>query len=264
MSSLVDVEPAKVTSHGFHDGAPHRAERAPIYNHYSFCAADPLWRAEDEDLIALFRPLFTTSFLLEDLHRDNGYFGAQNMLIASASSKTAIGLARLAAERAPDGVRIIGLTSPSNAAFCAKLGCHDDVVPYGEISALPDGPSALVDMAGNAKVRRAVHTHLTGNLVRSTAVGMTHWQASDGLGGTDLPGAKPAFFFAPSYAQDRMQSWGRAGFQERYAEAWGAFRPFADAVTTITHQRGQDNMLSAFTAMRDGKIDPAKGVILSP
>ena len=264
MSQFVDVEPANVSAAGFVDGSAHRAERAPIYNHYSFCDADPLWRAEDEALIALYRPLFTTSFLLEDLHRDNGYFGATQLVIASASSKTALGLAQLASEDAPENVSVVGLTSPGNAAFCDSLGCYDRVVPYDAVSSLAAEVSAFVDMAGNADVRSAVHTHLGDKLVRSTAVGMTHWKASTGLSGADLPGAKTSFFFAPSYAQDRLKLWGRDGFQARYGKAWERFRPFAQRNTNVERHSGPQEMQRVFSLMRDGQIDPAKGIILSP
>lgn len=264
MSRSLDVRPGKVTPAGFTDRAPHRAERAAIYNQYSLCATDPLWREEDEALIALYRPLFTTSFLLDDLYRDNGYFGAAHLLIASASSKTAIGLARLAMNHAPGGVSVCGLTSAVNVAFCESLGCYDRVLTYEDISAIPQAASALVDMAGNANLRSAVHHHLGDNLVRSTAVGMTHWQASRGLSGSDLPGAKPSFFFAPHYAQDRLKHWGRDGFQARYADAWTHFKPFAAEHTGIQRASGGQAIVDAFTQMRDGHVDPAVGVILSP
>lgn len=263
MSSYVDVRPGGITPAGFNDISAHRANRAPIYNHYTLCDHDPLWSTQDEPLIALYRPLFTTAFLLEEFHRDNGYFGAANLVIASASSKTAIGLARLICERAPGNITVRGLTSAANAAFCEALGCYDRVYTYDDVRTLPQQATAFVDMAGNAGVRRAVHEHLGETLLRSTAVGMTHWTRSSGLG-EDLPGARPSFFFAPSYAQDRVKHWGRDGFQARYADAWRNFQPFATEHTKVQRHCGPDAIRTVFNAMRDGQIDPRTGIILSP
>ena len=66
---------------------------APIYNQYSRTDTDPGWKAELEPLICLFRPLFTTSYLLADMLKSEACFGAEQVLLASASSKTALGLA---------------------------------------------------------------------------------------------------------------------------------------------------------------------------
>jgi hypothetical protein len=40
----------------------------------------------------VYRPLFLTGWLIADQFEDDGDYGAQQLLIASASSKTAIGL----------------------------------------------------------------------------------------------------------------------------------------------------------------------------
>lgn len=75
---------------GFVDAAPHRAALAPIYNQYTRVAADPAYARGHEAESALFRPLFTTAFLLAD----NGFFGGHVVLPSSASSKTARGRPR--------------------------------------------------------------------------------------------------------------------------------------------------------------------------
>lgn len=262
MSTHVMVWPGAVSANGFTDTAPHRAERAPIYNRYSFTATDPLYSPEGEAMISLFRPLFTTSFLLEDLHRSNDYFGARNVILSSASSKTSIGLAHLLSRASPDTVRVTGLTSPSNRAFVEGLGCYDAVVEYGDVISLPVEPSAFVDMAGNAELRSALHHHLTDNLTSSRAVGMTHWQASAGLGGT-LPGPQTEFFFAPSYAQQRLADWGNDGFQQRLAQAWTGFIAQAGDWFTVAHDTGADTVRARYLTMLGGDLDPAKGQILS-
>ena len=59
----------------------------------------------------LLRPLFFTSFLIDDQLDDEGLITKGPVVIASASSKTAIAAAFLLAQR--EGVDLVGLTSPA-------------------------------------------------------------------------------------------------------------------------------------------------------
>ena len=129
--------------------------------------------AEDgEDRHVLLRGLFLTGFLAEEFFADSGgavdqgdapYFGAEQVLVLSASSKTAIGFAQRAAQR---GIaKVIGLTSVGNADFVRGLGYYDQVVTYDEIDSIDASASSIsIDMAGNPRVLGAVHTHLGGQL----------------------------------------------------------------------------------------------------
>ena len=78
---------------GFRDAAPHRAELHAVYNQYLRCSADPFYTPGSEDVQALLRPLFITSWLIDDFLADNDFFGADTLLLSSASSKTAYGTA---------------------------------------------------------------------------------------------------------------------------------------------------------------------------
>ena len=131
-------------------------------NKYLRCRTDALYDRSREAELALLRPLFITSFLIDDFLADNGFFGAATVLLSSASSKTAYGTAFcLAQRRGREGaVKIVGLTSPQNVAFTEGLGCFDHVLAYDAIDSLPaDVPSVYVDMSGSAGVRAAVHGH---------------------------------------------------------------------------------------------------------
>ena len=166
----------------------------------------------DEDVLALYRPLFTTSFLIDDFLADNGFFGAGEVLVSSASSKTAYGLGFcLAARRAAGGgVPSIGLTSPANLAFTAGLGCYDDVVAYADVTRLsPEVAAVYVDMSGDAALRATIHGHWQDRLAYSCSVGGTHWE---GLGsGKGLPGPRPVLFFAPAQGKKRVSRLGAPG-----------------------------------------------------
>jgi len=212
----VVLHPAAVDAQRFVDGAPHRRELHGIYNQYLRCSSDPLYRPEDEDVLALYRPLFTTSFLIDDFLADNAFFGAREVLVSSASSKTAYGLGFcLAARRsAGGGVPGIGLTSPANVAFTEGLGCYDEVIAYADVTRLsPEVAAVYVDMSGDATLRATVHGHWRDRLAYSCSVGGTHWE---GLGGgKGLAGPRPILFFAPAQGKKRVADWGPQGFQDR-------------------------------------------------
>src|SRR5450755_4241935 len=84
MADDVVLQPARIDSSGFFDAAPRRRELASVYNRYLRCRTDPPYREGEEGLIALLRPLFITSFLIDDFLADNAFFGAQRVLISSA------------------------------------------------------------------------------------------------------------------------------------------------------------------------------------
>ena len=233
MSTAFKLRPGVRRHGGFSDESAHRAGLAPVYNSYVLNSEDALYTADTEELQVLFRPLFVTSFLIDDFVADSGYFGARQVIFSSASAKTAYAAAQLLKAR---GVRVVGLTSPANQAFVERLGFYDEVVPYGDIGAM-DGlvPSVFVDIAGDAKVRAAVHETFRDHLAYSCAVGATHWDAPRPE--TTLPGPQPQMFFAPSVVQKRIADWGGAGFQKRVGEAWRAFLPTAARETRVVEGR---------------------------
>ncbi|MCX2933974.1 DUF2855 family protein [Mycobacterium sp. CVI_P3] len=253
-----DVHPG-----GFTDGAEHRRALHPIYNQYVRCSADPGYMADREAQQALLRPLFATSFLIDDFLADNEFFGATTVILSSASSKTAYGTAFCLAQR--PGITVVGLTSARNAEFTRALGCYDDVLTYDDVAALPAVASVYVDFSGDAAVRAAVHRRLADRLAYSCAVGGTHWDALGG--GGELPGPAPVLFFAPDQVRKRAADWGPAGLQERMAAAWVAFMgPVTHAehpwLTVVTGQ-GRDAVEKCYAALLDGTVPANEGHILS-
>ena len=65
-SSYLVVTPAHASGDGFVDGSPHRAALPSAYQSYLATDADPFYRADTEELQMLLRPLFFTSFLIDD------------------------------------------------------------------------------------------------------------------------------------------------------------------------------------------------------
>ena len=266
MSTHLVLQPERVSPAGFLDGMEHRRPLHAIYNHYTRVDRDPGHVARYAHLEPLLRPLFTTGFLLDDFLVDNDLFGARAVLLASASSKTAIGLAFCLARRQPRGYRVIGLTSAGNAAFVDTLGCYDQVVAYDDIASLSaDMPVALVDMAGNAAVQGALPTHFGANMKYSCRVGRSHWDSDDTAGPPpgELPGAKPVLFFAPDHAAKRQRDWGPDGFQSRLGDAWRAFLEAADGWLTVIEGHGPEAVEAAYRQVLAGRATPNQGHLVS-
>jgi Protein of unknown function (DUF2855) len=264
------LQPVRVNAGGFFDGAEHRRELHPVYNLYLRCSADPAYVAEREAEQALLRPLFATSFLIDDFLADNRFFGARTVILSSASSKTAYGTAFCLALRrgAADAVKVIGLTSPGNLAFTRSLGCYDEVLGYDDApTALADEPAVYVDFSGSVPLRAVVHERLADTLAYSCSVGGTHWDMLGSGSGSGLPGPQPVFFFAPDQAKKRSGDWGPAGLQERLAAAWAAFmQPVTradDPWLQVVRGRGTAAVEASYAELLDGTVGPQEGHILS-
>jgi hypothetical protein len=265
------VQPARANAGGFLDGAEHRRALHTIYNHYARCSADPGYRTDREAEQALLRPLFTTSFLIDDFLADNAGFGATQVLLSSASSKTAYGTAFCLAQRRgqPGALRSVGLTSRANLGFTRALGCYDDVLAYDDLAGLDrNAPAVYVDFSGSASLRRAIHEAFGDRLAYSCSVGGTHWDELAAKGANrDLPGPKPTLFFAPAQASKRIEEWGAAGLQQRLGAAWMAFmRPVTSAQPPWLHvveHHGPQAAEAVYRALLDGTAAPQDGHIVS-
>jgi hypothetical protein len=222
MSSQLLVTPGKISARGFTDASKHRADLPVVYNQYTLVSEDNGFAPALENHMMVYRPLFTTSFVLDDYFRDNDDFGARAVVLGSASSKTAFGMAFML--HRSKRVKVIGLTSNTNLEFVKSLGLYDEIYTYDDVEAMDNtAATAYVDMSGNRSVLVRVHKHLGENLVASCGVGITHWETRDNAPLEDLPGAKPTMFFAPSQIVKRTEEWGSAQLQAKIGEATAAF-----------------------------------------
>ncbi len=259
-SSHLVVTPAAIDDGGFVDGSPHRAALPSAYHRYLVADADPFYRAETEALQMLLRPLFFTSFLIDDQLDDEGLVSRGPVVISSASSKTAIAAAFLLAQR--DGVELVGLTSPRSAEFVEGLGIYGKTVTYEEIDSLGPGPATFVDIAGNGSVRQAVHSHYGDQLIHSMAVGATHWEGL-GEGSGELPGPQPVFFFAPDRVRKRAVDWGRVTLETRVADAWHPFCEWAGSWLDLIPGQGFEAVKDAYLDVLEGRVAPKRAHTLS-
>jgi len=253
MSSHAVLRPGPLLASGFVEISPWRAERAAAYNRYLRIDGDPAFEAANEALQAVFRPLFSTSFLLADFLEENAGVAAEAVLLSSASSKTALGLAQML--KAAPGPQVVGLTSPRNADFVRRTGYFDAVLTYDEVGTLPRRPTAFVDMAGGAALRRAVHGHLEDALTCSCAVGGTQWEDPGRAAG--LPGPRPTLFFAPARSEKRRADWGREAFEQRYDLAWRSFLDSARPWIAPQAFIGCDAVETLYRQVLEGELSPA-------
>lgn len=265
MASHLDVVPGRVSAGGFVDTAAHRQPMSPVYNSYTRLASDPEHDPAHEAERMIFGPLFRTGFLIEYFLRAQDWFGAEQLVVTSASSKTALGLASVARQASP-GVKRIGLTSRANVAFVEGTGLYDEVAAYDDLGRVPVLRSVSVDFAGNAALLAGIHRHFEDALAHSALVGMTHIEARSTFagGGEPLPGPKPALFFAPDHAVAFFKAHGPDGGGKLVAAAWHAFLKAADGMVVTTRLPGLAAARDTFTAMVSGQIDPAKGIVIEP
>ena len=270
MASSLDLTPSTISGGHFFDAAPHRATLHPVYNQYMRCSVDPFYTKQTEDLQALLRPLFITSWLIDDFLADNAFFGATTepghkgwMLLSSASSKTAYGTAFQLAKR--PNIEVVGLTSAGNVAFCESLGCYDRVLTYGQLPQIaPDAPSVYVDFSGDARFRKALHTHCK-RLKYSSSIGATH--IADMGGSKDLPDPKATLFFAPAQIKKRSAEWGSQALAQRLLQSWRDFLATVAGADSpwlaVQHHAGPDAVKATYLEVLCGRADPHTGHILS-
>jgi Protein of unknown function (DUF2855) len=261
MATRLVIEAADVSKRGLRDAAAHRQGVAPVYNAYARISGDPAFAGRQGDYQALLRPLFMLSFLVDDFLAENEFFGARSVMLSSASSKTAFGIAHLLHTQRKD-IKVIGLTSAANTDFVKSLGCYDEVVTYDAVASLPpDRPVALVDMAGNSELRATLHRHFGNGIKYSGRIGLTHRSSSPDE--PQLPGAKPTWFFAPDQIRKRAKEWGPGEIDTRFSAAWSGFAPMLDRWLKVTEGRGEGLVKQIYLDTLAGRVPPDQGHILS-
>ncbi|MCR9128975.1 MAG: DUF2855 family protein [Alphaproteobacteria bacterium] len=253
------VKPGQITKGSFVDETAHRSGLPEAYNRYRRCANDPGYAPEREHFQQALQPLFLTSWLI-DLHlRETGFAGAHQASLTSASSKTALALAWCIGADRPDGVTIEAITSARSKPFVETTGFYDSITLYDDLKDLQPAPKRIViDFAGDSTINAAIHGALGDDLAANIRVGAAHWEQS--APASDLPGPKPAFFFAPDHAVKRMKEWGNSEFLRRYTAAWAGFSEAAHGLFDTVEMGGADGALGAYKQLV-GNAAPASAAI---
>ena len=260
------LSPIKVSDQNFSDGTEHRKDLPPVYNNYLRLAGDQNYDASMDAVRALLFPLHITAFCLCDSLAEDSYLGASQVIIISASSKTAIGLAQGLAD-VEDAPKIIGLTSAGNAAFVESLGCYDEVISYDDLSNLNySAESVMVDMAGNREILGTLHGELGDNMLKCLTVGMTHWDnettAEDALGQAMLRD-RTEFFFAPAHIQKRIGDWGHEGYAKKTNLFMNARGLQSKNWMQVKEISGLESFTSTYEDVVAGNINPNEGIIVN-
>ena len=257
LASELVMEPVAHGGNAIRDVAAHRVDLPVVYNIYSRASAAP---KSSDPYQALMQPLIATSYLLYDWLMDSDWFGAEQIIIGSASSKTGLGLTAFLAKHAGRPFKVVGLTGSGNAEFVRELGFCDQVLTYGDVETLDQVKSVYVDMAGNGDVKKRLHARLEGYLNHSSAVGISHWDQFAPQ--ADVAGPKPEFFFAPSQIEKRKKDWGKGVIEGKIGEATQMIVEDAARWLTLETHAGLEAAMKPYASLAAGKADPKIGHVV--
>ena len=261
MGTHLVMQPGKIRDDQLRDMSPHRAALAAVYNSYARVNGEPQYDASMDNERMLLMPLYATSFCLYDFLVANDYFGATQVIVPSASSKTAIGLAYALNddENAPP---CVGITSGANRERVASLVLYDGVLSYEDLLVIDDEePAVIVDMSGNGKVLSELHRILGDNMKFTSNVGLTHYDANQM--GPDFIRERSAMFFAPGHIQKRAEEWGPGEFQKKAYAFWYSAAQRSRDWLKIEEFQGTDSIPAVFEQVRDARVSPDKGLIVT-
>ncbi len=264
MASHAILQPGKIAPDHFRDIAAHRADLPGpgLYSTYRRTSAEPEFVQQFETERCLLFPLFATSFIIYDYLIDNDFFGAEQVIVGSASSKTGFGLAMMLHDDPAVTQKIVGVTSQRNKAFVENLDCCDQVILYDNESQIDNTlTTAYIDMSGDANLTLALHTHIADNILESCMVGASHWEGGGKVG--KLPGAKPTFFFAPGQIAKRDKEWGPGAAMAKAMEA--SFKVATKVKDTLQVEwvNGADEVNASWQDLLDNKVPGSKGIMAS-
>ena len=263
-ASHLVMQPAKATSTTWLDASEHRRELPAGYNIYRRVLAEPGYNSAHEDDRMLLFPLHITSFALFDFFQENDWFGAKQLVMLSASSKTSTGLAYGVleyAKHAKSAPRLVGLTSRQNIEMVKSINAYNEVLSYDEFNSIDNSIATLiVDMSGNMSTLGALHKHLGENMKFCSNVGVTHWH--ERTRNSDIITERSAFFFAPSQIQKRLQEWGPQVFDQKSREYLALSIGKSRTWLNMTEINGLVGMKAIFEDVCEGKIAPDAGLIV--
>jgi hypothetical protein len=264
MASHLVIKAGQVSSQSFYDVAESRNSISSVYDQYVRCDADPGYRQDKQDWQLNFRPLFMTSFVLDDFVGEKMMPATKQVVITSASSKTAYGAGFLLKHHKQNrdaDYKVIGLTSPSNVEFTRRSGCYDEVLSYDDYALIKQSDASFVlDFAGNKPLLLNLQDHLGEAMQGMIYIGVTDVSSQLQSFTGELQGE---FFFAPSQVKKRTKEWGGVGFMQKYAQAWGAFSSHIEPMLTTTHINGVEAIKALYLNGLQGKFATDKMYVVT-
>jgi hypothetical protein len=260
MADYLKIEAGNINGHSISDVAAHRQPMAAIYNTYNRLGMDIKYPSSIQDYMPIFQPLFATSFLNYEFLKSEDFFGANRVLITSASSKTGLGLAfMLHSNKRIDQKKIIGLTSSKNVDFVKSTGFYDEILSYDVLpQQLEQTPTIVVDMAGNAALLSSIYAHLNEQLKFISKIGLTDWTAASME--DKIPVAK--FFFAPTFAGIFFKKHGAKDANKIIVKKMFSFIENAQNWISIEELGSLDELEKIYLKILKGEVDPKKGYLM--
>ena len=254
-SSHLLVTPADADGSGFVDGAPHKAALPSAYHRYLASGADPFYRAETEAIQMLLRPLFFTSFLIDDQLDDEGLATRGPVIVSSASSKTSIAAAFLLAQR--EDVELVGLTGAATPSSSRGWGSTTAPSPTTRSTRSSAGPPPTSTSPATARCARpSTRTSATSS---STA-----WRSAPPTGrrwaparATCRPDAE--LLLRPDQGRQALRGLGPRGLETRVADAWHPFCEWIDGWLETIPGEGFDAVQDAWVDVLEGRVEPKQG-----
>jgi hypothetical protein len=218
----------------------------------------------DIDLAIILRPLAAAAYLILEELIDAEFWLCEQIIITSASSKTAMSLAYFLqsffhAHELEHAPLVVGLTAPEHQMFVSSMGFYDQVLSYEHIGGLGASDSVLVDFTGNSSLLARLSVALDELLVHTYGVGASHWDKfSDG--NSRQAALKGDAFEPRSYyselSQERRDR-ADAGFKAVWPHLCEAFRQWLNP----TWVEGADEVCWVYEQMVAGKAKPQSGYL---
>jgi len=254
------MTPSNISPASFIEASAHRADLPVGYNMYRRVNNEPSYDSANDNERMLLFVLHLTSFCLHDMLESNDWFGAEQIVIISASSKTSTGLAYgLAGDAIAPSV--IGLTSERNLEFVESINTYDSALSYENLDQIdPSKPTAIIDMSGNADVLSRLHTHLGDNMLYTSNVGATHWEETRQVDG--IIKERSYQFFAPSHIQQRMKDWGPEEFGKRSTGYVMSSIAKSRAWLKVNELEGVNGLAEVYKDVCDGNVAADEGLVV--
>lgn len=254
-ASHVCLQPANVKATSLHDATLHRSELPAAYNRYRRVLQEPGYDRSMDAYQSLLLPLFITSYLLADYLQQQQWFGAQQIIILSASSKTALGLGY-----ALDSVSTLGMTSTRHRTAISALNIYDLCMSYDDTAMIEAVPSVIVDMAGNSTLLGTLHRVLGDNMKRTLNVGITHW--SEPRNSADIIRDRCEMFFAPAQIQQQVKESGPQAFERESSAFLQAAIASSSSWLRVKRLQGLIALQATYPDICNGSLPPDSGLII--
>ncbi len=254
------IKPMRVNANSLMDGSDHRAHLPPGYNLYQRVNHETGYNRVHDNSRMLLAILHLTAFCIHDLLKSNDWYGAEQVIVISASSKTSIGLG-YGLVNDSDAPTVIGLTSDRNLEFVQSIDAYDKVMSYTHLEHIDASkPTVIVDMSANTEMLSRLHTHLGDNMRFTSNVGLTHWDEPRQTAGIIQERSEP--FFAPSQIQKLIKEWGPKAFNQRSMRYITDCAVKTGAWLKVKEMNGIEGLSEVYQDICEGKIPAEEGIVV--